>query len=41
MGGGILCLGGLPNTDWAGKAGLVRDQESYLVTAFIHQDLAL
>ena len=28
----FLCLGGLPNTDWAAKAGLVRDKESYLVT---------
>jgi thioredoxin reductase (NADPH) len=28
----FLCLGGLPNTDWAAEAGLVRDKESYLVT---------
>ena len=28
----FLCLGGLPNTDWAAEVGLVRDQECYLVT---------
>ena len=28
----FLCLGGLPNTNWAAEAGLVRDQECYLVT---------
>ena len=28
----FLCLGGSPNTEWAGDAGLVRDQQSYLVT---------
>jgi thioredoxin reductase (NADPH) len=28
----FLCLGGLPNTDWAEEAGLVRDRECYLVT---------
>ena len=28
----FLCLGGLPNTNWAAEAGLVRDEECYLVT---------
>ena len=28
----FLCLGGLPNTNWAGEAGLVRDRDCYLVT---------
>jgi thioredoxin reductase (NADPH) len=28
----FLCLGGLPNTNWAGEVGLVRDEQSYLVT---------
>src|SRR6202167_4112916 len=28
----FLCLGGLPNTNWAGEAGLVRDEQCYLVT---------
>jgi thioredoxin reductase (NADPH) len=28
----FLCLGGLPNTNWAAEAGLVRDRECYLVT---------
>jgi thioredoxin reductase (NADPH) len=28
----FLCLGGLPNTNWAAEAGLVRDQQCYLVT---------
>ena len=28
----FLCLGGKPNTEWAGDAGLVRDEQSYLVT---------
>jgi thioredoxin reductase (NADPH) len=28
----FLCLGGNPNTNWAGQAGLVRDEQCYLVT---------
>src|SRR6202034_636489 len=28
----FLCLGGLPNTNWAAEAGLVRDEQCYLVT---------
>lgn len=28
----FLCLGGSPNTEWAGDAGIVRDEQSYLVT---------
>ena len=28
----FLCLGGMPNTDWAGAAGIVRDEQCYLVT---------
>jgi thioredoxin reductase (NADPH) len=28
----FLCLGGMPNTNWAGQAGLVRDEQCYLVT---------
>jgi thioredoxin reductase (NADPH) len=28
----FLCLGGLPNTNWAAEAGLVRDRDCYLVT---------
>jgi thioredoxin reductase (NADPH) len=28
----FLCLGGIPNTNWAGEAGLVRDEQCYLVT---------
>jgi thioredoxin reductase (NADPH) len=28
----FLCLGGTPNTNWAGEAGLVRDEQCYLVT---------
>jgi thioredoxin reductase (NADPH) len=28
----FLCLGGIPNTNWAGQAGLVRDEQCYLVT---------
>jgi thioredoxin reductase (NADPH) len=27
-----ITLGGVPNTNWAAEAGLVRDQECYLVT---------
>ena len=28
----FLCLGGSPNTSWAEEAGIVRDEEGYLVT---------
>jgi thioredoxin reductase (NADPH) len=28
----FLCLGGLPNTDWAAAAGIVHDEQNYLVT---------
>jgi thioredoxin reductase (NADPH) len=28
----FLCLGGVPNTEWADAAGILRDQEKYLVT---------
>jgi thioredoxin reductase (NADPH) len=28
----FLCLGGVPNTKWANEAGIVCDEESYLVT---------
>ena len=28
----FLCLGGVPNTNWAAEAGLVRDEQCYLVT---------
>jgi thioredoxin reductase (NADPH) len=28
----FLCLGGCPNTDWAEKSGIVRDEDGYLVT---------
>lgn len=28
----FLCLGGIPNTDWAEKAGIIRDEAGYLVT---------
>ncbi len=28
----FLCLGGTPHTDWAREAGIVRDDEGYLVT---------
>jgi thioredoxin reductase (NADPH) len=28
----FLCLGGIPNTEWAGVAGIVRDEQCYLVT---------
>jgi thioredoxin reductase (NADPH) len=28
----FLCLGGLPNTNWAAEAGLMRDEQCYLVT---------
>jgi len=28
----FLCLGGMPNTDWAAQHGIVRDEEGYLVT---------
>jgi thioredoxin reductase (NADPH) len=28
----FLCLGGIPNTNWAAEAGLVRDEQCYLVT---------
>jgi thioredoxin reductase (NADPH) len=28
----FLCLGGVPNTEWAGAAGIVRDEQNYLVT---------
>jgi thioredoxin reductase (NADPH) len=28
----FLCLGGLPNTNWAAEVGLVRDEQCYLVT---------
>lgn len=28
----FLCLGGIPNTDWAKKAGIIRDEAGYLVT---------
>jgi thioredoxin reductase (NADPH) len=28
----FLCLGGVPNTEWAGAAGIVQDEQNYLVT---------
>jgi thioredoxin reductase (NADPH) len=28
----FLCLGGVPNTEWADAAGILRDEEKYLVT---------
>ena len=28
----FLCLGGVPNTEWAVEVGIVRDEEGYLVT---------
>jgi thioredoxin reductase (NADPH) len=28
----FLCLGGVPNTEWAAEVGIVRDEEGYLVT---------
>lgn len=28
----FLCLGGAPNTDWTAAAGILRDEEDYLVT---------
>jgi thioredoxin reductase (NADPH) len=28
----FLCLGGVPNTEWAAAAGIVRDEQNYLVT---------
>lgn len=28
----FLCLGGSPNTEWAGDVGIVRDEQCYLVT---------
>jgi len=28
----FICIGGKPNTDWAEKVGIVRDQDGYLVT---------
>ena len=28
----FLCLGGVPNTEWAEAVGIVRDEEGYLVT---------
>ena len=28
----FLCLGGVPNTQWAANVGIVRDEEGYLVT---------
>jgi thioredoxin reductase (NADPH) len=28
----FLCLGGVPNTQWAKEVGIVRDEEGYLVT---------
>ncbi len=28
----FLCLGGVPNTEWAVEVGVVRDEEGYLVT---------
>ena len=28
----FLCLGGVPNTQWAAEVGIVRDEEGYLVT---------
>ncbi|HWZ13359.1 MAG TPA: FAD-dependent oxidoreductase [Acidobacteriaceae bacterium] len=28
----FLCLGGVPHTEWAAEAGIIRDQEQYLVT---------
>ena len=28
----FLCLGGVPNTEWANEVGIVRDEEGYLVT---------
>src|SRR6476660_567805 len=28
----FLCLGGVPNTQWANEVGIVRDEEGYLVT---------
>jgi thioredoxin reductase (NADPH) len=28
----FLCLGGVPNTEWAKEVGIVRDEEGYLVT---------
>ncbi|MGH9452022.1 MAG: NAD(P)/FAD-dependent oxidoreductase [Terriglobia bacterium] len=30
--GVFLCLGGVPHTEWAAEAGIVRDAEGYLVT---------
>jgi thioredoxin reductase (NADPH) len=28
----FLCLGGVPNTDWAVEVGIIRDEQGYLVT---------
>ena len=28
----FLCLGGVPNTQWAKEVGIIRDEEGYLVT---------
>ena len=28
----FLCLGGVPNTQWAAEVGIARDEEGYLVT---------
>ena len=28
----FLCLGGVPNTQWASEIGIARDEEGYLVT---------
>ena len=28
----FLCLGGVPNTQWAKEVGIVRDEQGYLVT---------
>jgi len=28
----FLCLGGVPHTEWAAEAGIIRDQKQYLVT---------
>ena len=28
----FLCLGGVPNTEWAAEVGIIRDKAGYLVT---------
>ena len=28
----FLCLGGVPNTEWAVEVGIIRDEQGYLVT---------